>query len=247
MEAAELFEEVATEAACPFCGEDALETLDLLHGGNLVDWAPCCLAMSEYVNANGWEDVFGDVRQLLEERVGVEAPREVYTDEVEWVARWSLHVVNPGEKRVKGWQAKVFAVIDEHHSHHDAPAGWKFGVACYNGPTLVAVAVVGRPVARMIATKQPDTLEVTRVCCFGDPRLRRNAATKLYAECAKEARRRGCTKLITYTLESEAATSVKAAGWTRVAESKGGSWDRPSRPREDKGPTDRKVRWEKEL
>ena len=42
--------------------------------------------------------------------------------------------------------------------------------------------------------------------------------------------------------------SLRYARWTRDPHVlKGGSWDRPSRPREDRAPTGRKVRWSQDL
>ena len=43
----------------------------------------------------------------------------------------------------------------------------------------------------------------------------------------------GYTKIITYILESETGTSLKASGWHREAVNVGGAnWNMPSRPRE---------------
>lgn len=43
----------------------------------------------------------------------------------------------------------------------------------------------------------------------------------------------GYTKIITYILESELGTSLKASGWEKEADGVGGSnWNVPSRPRE---------------
>ena len=47
--------------------------------------------------------------------------------------------------------------------------------------------------------------------------------------------------------ETESGTSLMASGWHRVCLTAGGSWSCPSRPREDKAPTCRKVRWEADL
>jgi hypothetical protein len=159
------------------------------------------------------------------------------------VVIFPLTVRNPGPGTT-GWQTDVFDDIDEYHSHHDAPPGWKFGVAVYNGFTRVGVAVVGRPVARMLATRDDSVLEVTRVCCWGDPRLRHNAASKLYGACRREAKRMGYSRLITYTLISEDGTSTKAANFRPTHITDGGGWSRPSRPRPDCAPTCPKVRWE---
>lgn len=242
--------EVLERGFCPECGEAPY--IDLV--GSEVDWRPCCEWMQAEVEAYGFVGAYGcTVEEMLREACGFgDELREVFGAGVEGDdfyddttrARFPLEDVVPGAG-VKGWQADVFADVDEHHSHHEAPQGWKFGVAVRNGATRVGVAVVGRPVSRMHAEKNPDDLEVTRVCCFGHPKLRRNAATKLYASCVREAKKLGCAKLITFTLDSEDATSLKAAGWVPVAISKGGSWGREDRAREDKAPTCRKVRWER--
>ena len=58
----------------------------------------------------------------------------------------------------------------------------------------------------------------------------------------------GRSKIITYTLAEETGMSLRYARWSRDPHaSKGGSWDRPSRPREDKAPTGPKVRWYRDL
>ncbi len=50
--------------------------------------------------------------------------------------------------------------------------------------------------------------------------------------------------VITYTLPDEGGASLRAAGFRLATESRGGSWDRESRPREDVSPLDPKWRWE---
>jgi hypothetical protein len=56
----------------------------------------------------------------------------------------------------------------------------------------------------------------------------------------------GYRKIVTYTLASEPGTSLVAAGWKLIGERKGGTWNTPSRPRVDKHPTQKKLRWERE-
>jgi hypothetical protein len=51
-------------------------------------------------------------------------------------------------------------------------------------------------------------------------------------------------RLITYTLKEEPGTSLKAAGWKVVRETRDGSWSRNGRPRIDKHPTGQKLLWE---
>lgn len=63
-------------------------------------------------------------------------------------------------------QQEAFRFISAHHRHHDEPQGWLFGVAVNDGERIVGVAVVGRPVARML--QNGFTAEVTRVCIVED-------------------------------------------------------------------------------
>lgn len=232
--------------SCPYCGEEI--EIDLLGDASIVDWLPCCELAQLAAQDDGFEALTGEtITETIERSTGC-AARAVTTidDSPEMLALFPLAGYAPGSG-VKGWRAKVFSAIDAHHEHHSAPVSWKAGVAVYNGRLLVGVAVIGRPVARMLAQAQPNTLEVTRVCCFGLPVQRRNASSKLYSLAAKEARRIGADKLVTYTLESESGVSLRASGFVPVAVTRGGSWSRNDRPREDKAPTCRKVRWEKGL
>lgn len=141
--------------------------------------------------------------------------------------------------------AKAF--IAEHHRHHKPSLSWRFGFSVFNGPDLVGVCMVGRPVARMI--DPTTTVEVTRLCIRDDlpAGLVWNGCSMLYAAAAREAKRRGFARIITYLLETESGTSVEAAGWKREARTKGGSWNRPSRGRTDSAPTCRKWRYAREL
>ena len=133
------------------------------------------------------------------------------------------------------------AFIRAHHSHHGPPAGDKFRVGAYNDGELVAVAIGARPVARHM--DDGLTIEVIRSCTNGF----RNAASFCEGRILRMAAANGYRLAITYTLESEEGTSLKAQGFRKVALGKGGSWNRPSRAREDAAPLDRKWRWEKAL
>lgn len=134
---------------------------------------------------------------------------------------------------------EVCAFLRQHHRHHRPPQGHKFSVAVSDGQAIVGVAVVGRPVARRL--DDGFTAEVTRCCTDGSTK---NAASMLYAAARRTAKAMGYRNIITYTLESEAGTSLRAAGWQRIRGTKGGSWSRRDRLREDKHPTVPKVRWE---
>ena len=128
--------------------------------------------------------------------------------------------------------------IKLHHRHHLPPQGWKFGIAVNDGNKVVGVITVGRPVARML--DDGWTLEVTRSCTDGTP----NANSKLYSAAWRATRALGYKKLITYTLQSEPGTSLKAAGWKLVGEAGGGTWNRKRRPRVDTHPVGQKMLWE---
>lgn len=103
--------------------------------------------------------------------------------------------------------------------------------------------MVGRPVARMIDAQR--VLEVNRLCVRTDvpAALVWNACSMAYAWAAKQALRRGFEKIITYTLDGEPGTTLKAAGWVVEHRTKGRSWSTASRLRDDKTPTVDKLRW----
>lgn len=115
--------------------------------------------------------------------------------------------------------------VAEHHRHHGPQWGHKYSLAAYKDGQLVGVAIVGRPSARKL--DDGKTLEVTRLATDGT----RNACSCLYAAAWREARKRGYSKIITYILESEPGTSLRAAGWTLEAVrcGKPGGWENYSR------------------
>lgn len=128
--------------------------------------------------------------------------------------------------------------IKEFHGHHLPPQGWKFGIAVNNSEKIVGVITVGRPVSRRL--DDGWTLEVTR-CCTDRTK---NAASMLYGAARRATFALGFKRLITYTLKSEAGTSLKAAGYKCLGEAGGGSWNKPSRHRIDKAPTEKKLIWD---
>ncbi|MBK6616612.1 XF1762 family protein [Ottowia sp.] len=143
-------------------------------------------------------------------------------------------------------EAKEF--VRKHHDHCPPPVGWKFGAGIRNGRELIGVITVGRPVARAYDA-QKVIIEVNRLCVRRDipSGLVWNACSMAYGFAAREAKRRGYLVAITYTLESEDATTLRAAGWEFDGVTRGGSRSCPSRPRVDKTSTERKVRWKKVL
>jgi len=128
--------------------------------------------------------------------------------------------------------------VAQHHRHHRPVVGHKFSLAVSDGASVRGVAIVGRPVARML--QDGETLEVVRVATDGAI----NACSALYSACWRAARAMGYRRLVTYILAEELGTSVRAAGWKEVGKVGGGSWSRKSRPRVDRHPTQSKIRFE---
>lgn len=127
------------------------------------------------------------------------------------------------------------------HRHHDPVYRDKFRVGAVMDGILVGVVQVARPVSRML--DDGKTAEVVRLCTDGT----KNVCSFLYSRAAKAAAALGYERIITYILDSEVGTSLLASGWHYVADTSGGSWSRPSRPRTTTAPTCKKQRWEKTL
>lgn len=128
-------------------------------------------------------------------------------------------------------QADAKGFVADHHRHHRPPLGAIFclGVAD-DDDVLRGVAMVGRPVARHF--DDGLTLEVNRTATDGTP----NANSMLYGAAWRVAKALGYRRLITYTMEGESGSSMRAAGWRVVGERPAtAGWTRPSRPREDRG------------
>lgn len=130
------------------------------------------------------------------------------------------------------------AFVEAIHRHHKPPRGGIFAVAVAVAEKIVGVAIVGRPVAREL--QDGFTCEVTRLATDGT----KNACSKLYSTCARAAAQLGYRRCITYILDTEHGTSLRAAGWRCLGSAGGGSWDRKARPRVDEHPTQGKLRWE---
>lgn len=128
--------------------------------------------------------------------------------------------------------------VEKFHRHHPKVIGHKFSIAASNGEKIVAVAIIGRPVSRILDNGL--TLEVNRLCSDGS----KNACSFLYAAAWRATRALGFRRLITYTLKSEGGSSLRAAGWKLLGERTGKSWTCPSRPRIDKHSLQDKFAWE---
>ncbi len=225
---------------CPCCGEPArFEIAEVYFRKRELLLDACC-----ETNLEGWLDAVRTaprkvrVEWMLRE-VGVAVHDIIVSeDAITWTLDYGLRL-----ETISLEEAKKFIAL--HHRHCDPPVGWKFGAAVRNGGELLGVMTAGRPVSAALAKQ--GCIEVNRVC-VKDTRphaLVRNACSMLYACACREAFRRGCNRVITYTLASERGTSLRAAGFRPVARTRGGSWDRPGRPRPNSTRTAPKVRWER--
>lgn len=130
------------------------------------------------------------------------------------------------------------AFVEQHHRHHQPVVGCLFCLAVSDGETVHGVAIVGRPIARILSDGW--TAEVTRCCTDGT----RNACSMLYRAAWRAARAIGYRRLITYTLPEEGGASLRGAGFSLIGEAGGGSWSRKERPRIDLHPLQTKLRWQ---
>ena len=126
------------------------------------------------------------------------------------------------------------------HRHLAPPIGHKFSIGVATPDRVLrGVVMVGRPVARHF--DDGLTLEVNRSATDGTP----NANSCLYGAAWRAAKALGWQRLVTYTQGDESGTSLRAAGWTIVAERKERSgWDCPSRPRIDRAELVPRTLWE---
>jgi len=139
--------------------------------------------------------------------------------------------------RVAGpcWWSQIKSWITAYHRHHRPPQGWRYGFVAMRGDEVVGVAVVGRPVARLLAGA-----EVTRLCTWGSSRKRWGAASALLRAVAEVE-----PLVVTYTLVSESGRSLEAAGWVRDGvPRRPRRWSCPSRPRDSRpDEAEGKQRW----
>jgi L-amino acid N-acyltransferase YncA len=145
-----------------------------------------------------------------------------------------LDIVPITQKEAQVWIRRV-----HRHLPKSAP-GSKFQIAVADADGHVrGVISVGRPVSRNL--DDGWTLEVSRLATDGA----KNACSKLYAAAWRAARALGYRKLITYILESEKGTTLKAAGWRYVGRTRDEEWARKKRPRVELNLNQKKLRWEK--
>lgn len=128
------------------------------------------------------------------------------------------------------------------HRHHKPVVGHRFSIGVENDGTICGAAVVGRPVSK--AYDAYNVAEVTRLVTDGT----KNVCSILYSACARAAKAMGFIKIQTYILEDELGTSLKASGWLKGHDTKGGNWESISKPnRRQDQPQGPKQYWYKDL
>lgn len=137
---------------------------------------------------------------------------------------------------------KAQEFVREHHRHNSIPQGHKFSIGIEKDCELVGCCIVGRPVSRNL--DDGYTAEITRVCVIEGMM---NANSMLYAAAARACKAMGFQKVITYTLNEESGSSLKAVGFVIDGTCKGRKkgWDTPARRRDqmEKYPYGDKIRW----
>jgi len=136
--------------------------------------------------------------------------------------------------------------VGEYHRHSARTArdGGKFAIGASDGEGLLGVAIVGRPVARLL--NDGYTAEVLRLCVGPGLPARNNVCSFLYGRCWRIWQQMGGRRLVTYTLQSEIGASLRGAGWRIAGETTRGGWSRDGRERDWRPIYDQlKFRWER--
>jgi hypothetical protein len=142
-------------------------------------------------------------------------------------------------------EANDFVERWHRHSARTSNDGGKFAIGLKHDDELVGVAIVGRPVARLLQVE--GAAELLRLCT--SPAAPKGAGSKLYSRAKRIWQLMGGTKLHTYTLGRESGASMRGAGLEgKSVVAACGQWDRPSRLRDHRPIADEwKWRWTEEL
>jgi hypothetical protein len=133
--------------------------------------------------------------------------------------------------------------VNQYHRHSKNCRGHRFSIGAIYKDELVGVAIIGRPIARKLDQKL--IAEVLRNCV--KPTAPKGTCSFLYSKAIQVWQVLGGKKVITYTLETEPGSSLKAVNFNAAAKTgffKGGWQNRDNR--REYTPI-RKIRWEKSL
>lgn len=141
--------------------------------------------------------------------------------------------------------AEAREYIKAHHRHCGPPKFHKFSVCLKveGEEEPVGVAIASTPSSRY--QMNGKTLEIKHCC--GDSRYA-DVCSSLLGRVIRIGREMGYTRYITYTLENESGSSLRAAGFQKdgIVQTSTKGWDTPSRPRDvSEYPDGKKIRWQK--
>jgi hypothetical protein len=130
--------------------------------------------------------------------------------------------------------------VEKHHRHSARTSndGGKFAIGLEVDGDLVGVAIVGRPVARLL--QQPGTAELLRCCVI--PNAPTGSAKTLNSRCKRIWQLMGGTRLVTYTLLSERGGSLLGTGFAPEASVPGRRWNGSKNGDRDLA-AEPKIRW----
>lgn len=119
-------------------------------------------------------------------------------------------------------KANDFVASYHRHTGRTARNGGKFAISLIKEGRMGGVAIVGNPLSATLM--DGFTAEVLRLCVVEDAPP--SACSQLYGACWRAWKAMGGRRMITYTLESENGTSLRAAGWVKVGATKptAGGW-----------------------
>lgn len=122
------------------------------------------------------------------------------------------------------------AFVEAFHRHNAPVQGARFALGASTADGLIGVAIVGRPVARLL--QDGLTAELLRTCTR--PEAPKGAVSFLAARAWRAWQAMGGTRMVTYTLADESGASMRGAGWNLIGDVKNtaNGWARDSRARE---------------
>lgn len=101
--------------------------------------------------------------------------------------------------------------VTKYHRHNKKCQGHKFSLGAVFENKLVGVVIVGRPVSRKLDDKL--TLEINRNCVLDN--APKGTCSFLYSKAIKVWQTMGGKKIITYTLDYESGSSLKAVNFKK--------------------------------
>jgi hypothetical protein len=139
--------------------------------------------------------------------------------------------------------ANVFIAKHHRHSVPLKPINVKYIIGLENQHELIGVAILGRPCNRFL--EDGATIEIRRLATNG----LKNSCSFLLARCSELAFALGYKKIITYTLQIESGSSLKATGFEISHKSNSnGKWRETTQTRLDGRemiPSQKKICWQK--